>query len=282
MNRVIEGVPGCVVYVDDIVLYSSAWSAHMGQLRALLAALAEAGLVINLRKCSFGKATVDYLGHTVGSRAVRPIGAKVEAILKFPRPEGKRAVMRFLGMTGYYRRFCKNYSSVAEPLTNLLCKNVPFRWNELCQASFEKTKALLATAPVLAAPLFDRPFSLMTDACDIGVGAVLQQRQDSGVEQPVAFFSRKLNQSQKNYSTIEKEALSILLATLHFDIYITNGQGSIDVYTDHNPLTFLDTYRHTNQRLYRWWLTLQAYPLTVHHVRGKDNVVADALSRHPV
>jgi len=181
-------------------------------------------------------------------------------------------------MAGYYRSFCKNFATVATPLTNLLSPKVPFVWNELCQVAFVNLKALLISSPILAAPVFDRPFKLAVDASDFGVGAVLLQDDSVGVEHPVCYFSRKFDIHQKHYSTIEKEALALILALKHFDVYVSSSVSLI-VYTDHNPLVFLHSMRNTNQRLMRWSLFLQGYDLAVRHIRGKNNVLADALSR---
>ena len=135
------------------------------------------------------------------------------------------------------------------------------------------------THPVLLAPDFSKPFKLYCDASDIGVGSVLVQEDQDGVEHPVCFYSKKLDKAQRNYSTIEKEALSLLLALKHFNVYVGSCVFPIQVYTDHNPLVFVHKMKDKNQRLLRWSLTLQEYNLEITHVRGKDNVVADALSR---
>ena len=131
---------------------------------------------------------------------------------------------------------------------------------------------------MLAAPNFDVPFQLTVDASDVGVGVVLEQQGLDGFDHPIAFFSKKLNKHQKNYSTIEKETLAIILGLQHFEVYL-NPSSPITIYTDHNPLVFLSKVRDRNQRLLRWSLYLQEYNLDIKHIKGKDNVVADALSR---
>lgn len=148
-------------------------------------------------------------------------------------------------MAVYYRSFCKNFATVAAPLTNLLSPKVP---KDMCQFAFESLKALLASAPVLAAPAFNRPFKLAIDASDAGVGAVLLQEDPSGVEHPVCYFSKKFNLHPKHYSTIEKEALALILALLHFGVYVSSSQTLV-VYTDHNPMVFLNRMKNSNNRL---------------------------------
>lgn len=185
--------------------------------------------------------------------------------------------MRFLGMVGYYRSFCKNFSSVVAPLTDLLKDKVKFVWSEKAHCAFENVKHLLCCSPVLAAPQFDQPFVLQVDASYVGSGAVLLQADKKGAERPVGFYSRKYSY-QLNYSVIQKEALALVWGLQHFDVYVGSG-ACLVVYTDHNPLTFLRSLQNPNQRLMWWALFLQPYSLDIRHVRGSENVMADALSR---
>ena len=198
--------------LDTEPLISKNQNGHLDRLRNLFLKLREAQLTVNLAKTELGCAYVTYLGHQVGQGQVKPLDAKVEAIVNFPTPKNRRELMRFLGMAGYYRKFCKNFSLVAEPLTRLLCKDKPFTWNMNCVGAFKKIKGLLMSAPVLVSPQFDKQFILMVDASDIGVGAVLVQEDHQGLEHPIAYFSQKFNKSQKNYCTSEKEALALILA----------------------------------------------------------------------
>ena len=280
MNRVVAGLEGCAVYLDDLVVYSDTWHSHLQRVRALFERLALARLTVNLAKCEFAMATVTYLGRVVGQGCVAPVEAKVCAVSKFPQPTTKKELQRFLGLVGYYRSFCKNFSSVVYPLTELLKGKAKFVWSSACQQAFENVKCLLCSSPVLAAPCFDRPFMLQVDASQVGAGAVLLQGDDHGVVRPVSFFSKKFNRYQSNYSVIEKETLALIWALQHFDVYV--GGAPLVVYTDHNPLTFLKSLRTPNQRLVRWSLFLQAYDLTILHIKGTENVMADALSRAPM
>ncbi|KAL2076889.1 hypothetical protein ACEWY4_027519 [Coilia grayii] len=278
LNNVLDGVSNCEAYLDDLIVYSATWRAHVEHLTTVFDRLSRANLTVNLAKCVFGQASVVYLGKIVGCGQVRPVQSKVEAILHFPAPTSRRELRRFLGMVGYYRSFCKNFSTVAAPLTDLLSTKRVFKWDDACQAAFDSVKALLTTGPVLAAPDFNLPFSLTVDASDLGAGAVLYQTGSDGLDHPVAYFSRKFNNYQRAYSTIEKEALALVLALQHFEVYV-GGAATVTVYTDHNPLTFLNRMCNSNQRLMRWSLVLQGYNIHIKHIRGKDNVVADALSR---
>ena len=279
MNRVIGDMQGCAVYLDDVVVYSETWETHLERIRELFTRLAEARLTVNLAKCEFARATVTYLGRVVGQGQVRPVGAKVQAVAQFPPPTTKKELMRFLGLVGYYRSFCRNFSTVVAPLTDLLKGKAKFVWSYACKKAFEQVKVLLCSAPILAAPRFDTPFKLYVDASHVGAGSVLMQVDDLGIDKPVSYFSKKFNSCQLNYSVIEKEALALILALKHFDVYVGGSSTPVVVYTDHNPLTFLNSLQCPNQRLIRWSLFLQSYCLDIRYVKGTDNVVADALSR---
>ena len=186
--------------------------------------------------------------------------------------------MQFIGLTGYYRKFVSNFSDIVCPLTNLLKKNVPFIWDKSCEEAFLKLKSILISRPILKSPDFNKPFVLSVDASDTGIGAMLSQNVD-GEDHPIAFFSKKLNDYQRKYSTIEKETLALISAINHFEIYVTSNAGPTVVFTDHNPLKFINRFHNKNQRLTRWSLLLQEYDLDIRHIKGKDNVIPDVLSR---
>ncbi|KAL0153020.1 hypothetical protein M9458_051619 [Cirrhinus mrigala] len=191
MNSVLAGVQNCKAYLDDTVVYSSSWKKHVDTLTIVFTRLRDASLTLNLSKCEFAKATVTYLGKQVGQGQVRPVAQKVQAIVDFPVPQTKRELRRFLGMAGYYRAFCRNFSDVALPLTDLLRLSQKFVWDAACQHAFNAIKTLLCSVPVLAAPDYSRTFKIDVDASATGAGAVLLQDDADGVEHPVAYFSKK-------------------------------------------------------------------------------------------
>lgn len=279
MRHVLSGVTNCEAYLDDVVIYSASWEDHLNSLNQVFSRLSEASLTLNLVKCEFAKAVVTYLGKKVGQGQVRPVEEKVAAILNFPIPTNKRELRRFLGMAGYYRSFCKNFASVVVPLTDLLSTSRKFVWSHDCNSAFNAAKDLLCHAPVLSAPNFALPFKLQVDASSSGAGAVLLQEDSAGVEHPVSYFSKKFAKCQQRYSTIEKEALALLLALQHFEVYLGSNCNPVVVYTDHNPLVFLWRMCNSNQRLMRWSLIIQEYNLDIQHRKGSENIVADALSR---
>ena len=150
-------------------------------------------------------------------------------------------------------------------MTQLLRKDSKFVWTEQCQSVFEKLKAMLQNAPVLSAPDFNRPFKLAVDASDVAAGAVLLQEDQGG------HFSRKFNKHQRNYSTMEKECLALVFALQHFEVYVSSTPVPLEV--------FLHKLKNKNQRLLRWSLILSEYDMKIHHIKGRDNLLADCLSR---
>ncbi|XP_068236908.1 uncharacterized protein [Palaemon carinicauda] len=181
VNFIIQDLEGVYCYLNDIVVTGQTWEEHVNMLKCLFRRLEVAGLTINLKNYVFCKATVTYLGHIVGDGNVRPKTANVEAVLEYPAPTTKKSLQSFLGLASYYWRFCKNFSSVAAPLTSLTSPNVKFIWTEECQASFEALKLFLINNPVLKSPNFNKPFILQIDASDAGAGGVLLQESDESL-----------------------------------------------------------------------------------------------------
>ena len=274
-DRLVSGMEGVTAYIDDLLVYSDTWEGHLKRLRALFSRLLESGLTINLAKCDFGASTVKYLGHRVGYGGIRPLEAKVADIRNFEAPKTRKGLRSFLGLIGFYRRFCRNFAQIASPLTDLLSERRSWNWSPACEEAFKDLKALLASTPILQAPDFEKPFVLYVDASENGIGGMLGQECD-GTVKPVAYMSRKLLKHQKGYSVVEKEALGLIKCLEKFEVYLG---GKITVFSDHNPLKFLDSMKTKNARLARWALSLQDKNIEIRHIPGKQNVVADALSR---
>ena len=194
----------------------------------------------------------------MGQGLVRPVQAKVTAVEQYQVPTTKKELMRFLGLVGYYRSFCRNFSTVVAPLTDLLKAKVKYIWSASCQQAFENVKTVLCSPPVLVAPCMDRLFELQVDASDVGADAVLLQSDRNSIEHPVCFFSQKFNSYQLNYSVIEKETLALVGSLQHFAVYVESSSPLV-VYTDHyrSSITFLHSLCCSNRRLVRWFLFLR-------------------------
>ena len=213
MDEVLDGLHEfTVAYLDDILIHSQTWDQHMKHLDTVFTKLRKAGLNVKERKCTFASGSCVYLGHVVGNGSVKPMDCKVSAVKNFREPQTKKDVRSFLGLCGYYRKFVPNFSTVAAPLSELTRKNMPKKviWTTKCDQAFLELKEALTRAPILMTPDWTLPFILQTDASSTGLGYVLSQVNSKGEEHPIAFASKKLLPSERNYSAIEREALAIV------------------------------------------------------------------------
>jgi hypothetical protein len=263
-------------YLDDIIIFSNSWQEHVEHIRRVFDTIQGAGLTLKRSKCVFANASVEYLGHVVGVGRVEPRKLKVASILNFPRPTDKKVLRQFLSLCSYYRKFVPHFAQLASALNDLLKKGRRFEWSDELEKAFLDIKSRLASQPILKTPDFSKPFALAVDASEKAVGAFLFQDFD-GVEHPICYFSKSLNNHQRRYATIEKEALALILGVRAFSVYF--GSSPVDVYTDHSPLQFLQRMSSVNQKLLRWNLELQAYNLNIKHRAGRLNVIPDILSR---
>lgn len=281
MDSILRGLQGihCLVYLDDIIIFSSSLQEHIQKLRTVFDRLRETNLKVQLNKSEFLRKEILYLGHKITKDGLKPNDDKIKAVLNFPLPRTTTQIKSFLGLVGYYRRFIKDFSKITHPLTSCLKKRNKIVIDQKYIDSFEKCKELLTTAPLLQYPDFDRPFLLTTDASAVALGAVLSQGP-VGSDKPIAYASRTLSDTESRYSTIERELLAIVWAVKHFRPYLY-GRKFI-LYTDHRPLAWIHSLKEPNSKLTRWRLRLQEYQFDTIYKKGKQNSNADALSRIPV
>ncbi|KAJ9180944.1 hypothetical protein P3X46_009128, partial [Hevea brasiliensis] len=261
-----------VVFIDDILVYSKTREEHDEHLRIVLQTLREKKLYAKLSKCDFWLNEIAFLGHIVSADGIRVDPKKIEAVMEWKPPRNTTEVRSFLGLAGYYRRFVKGFSLIAAPMTKLLHKNVRFDWNDKCQTSFEKLKAMLTEAPVLTQPVSGKDFVVYSDASHNGLGCVLMQEG-----KVVAYASRQLRPHEQNYPTHDLELVVIIFALKIWRHYLYGEKCYI--YTDHKSLKYLPTQKELNLRQRRWIEFLKDYDCVIDYHPGKANVVADALSR---
>ena len=205
----------CFVYLDDIIIFGQSIEEHNKNLAIILQRLRELGLKIQPDKCEFLKPELEYLGHIVTAEGVKPNPKKIEAVKNFKIPTNPTKVKSFLGLSGYYRKFIRNFSKIAKPLTELTKKDIPFHWTEKQQNALDTLKRKLCESPVLKYPDFKKQFTLTTDASNDGIGAILSQDRH-----PCCYISRTLNPPERNYSTTEKELLAIMWAIKRLRQYL--------------------------------------------------------------
>ncbi|MCG7875094.1 MAG: RNase H-like domain-containing protein [Candidatus Thiodiazotropha endolucinida] len=278
MRKLLNGMEGLDNFLDDILIFSKIWTVHLQVLSQLLSRLRSASLTARPSKCFFGFPKLECLGHMVSDGRLEPNPDKVIAIRDAPRPETKRQIKSFLGLIGFYRRFVPSFSHVAAALTDLTKKGQPnkIKWGDAQENAFRSLKQALISNPILKLPDFTATFILQTDASEAGLGAVLLQ-EENGFKLPISYASRKLKQSEKSYSVIEKECLAVVWAIQKFSRYLYGKEFILE--TDHQPLVHLNRKAVANARLMRWSLALQPYRFRIMAIRGRDNVGADYLSR---
>ncbi|CAM8938028.1 unnamed protein product [Rhodiola kirilowii] len=236
----------------------------------------EVNLVLNWEKCHFMVKEGIVLGHKITKKGIEVDKAKVEAIEKLPIPNNVKNIRSFLGHAGFYRRFIKDFSKIAKPLTNLLCTDVEFKITDECVTAFETLKQSLITAPIIQPPNWSLPFELMCDASDNAIGAVLGQKDDKKLH-VIYYVSKVLVAAQVNYTTTEKELLAVVYAFEKFRPYFVCSKTI--VYTDYAAIRYLMTKKDAKPRLIRWILLLQEFDIEIKDKKGVENVVADHLSR---
>lgn len=282
MDLVLRGMTWeyCMVYLDDVVVFSHDFRTHLLHLAMVFRALADAGLRLKPKKCHLGMRSIEYLGFRIDGKGVHPLPRILTAIVEYPVPTNVSEVRSFTMLASFYRRFVPHFASIASPLNDLLKKDVPFIWGEAQAIAFKKLKTLLTSAPCLIVPDFSKTFLLATDAAQLtGMGAALMQDQGQGY-QPIAFWSRSLNKHQRNYGVSESECLAVVEAIKVFRPYLYGNRFLLE--TDHKALTWIMSKKEPAGKLHRWALELQAYDFDIKYRKGSENVVADALSRFPV
>ena len=280
MDEVCDGLDWRVGsdYIDDIVIGSSTFEEHLQSLQSLFDRLNEYGLTVKLQKCKFCRTKLLFLGHVVSKDGIMPNPAKTKIVQEMKPPTDLKGLRRFLGVTGYYRRFIKDYAKIAKPLTTLLKKGNLYRWNESCQQAFCELKKSLTSSPILIYPNFKEKFILKTDASKRALGAALCQELD-GMRHVIAYWSRTLRDGELRYTITELEMLALVDAIQHFNHYLGGGAEFIAI-TDHQALKWLMTSHHsTTPRLQRWQLKLMFLNMTVEYRPGAQNYEADLLSR---
>lgn len=261
-----------LVFFDDILIYSPDLNSHLDHLHQVLSLLRKHQWQVKLSKCSFAQRQLSYLGHTISAAGVQTDHSKVQEVLNWETPTSLKKLRGFLGLAGYYRKFVKGFGVISKPLTNLLRKGVQFLWTEEAEAAFQALKQALVSAPVLALPNFQKPFTVETDASDTGIGAVLSQDNH-----PIAYISKALGPSTMGLSTYEKEYLAILMAVDHWRSYLQMGEFCI--LTDHNSLMHLSEQRLHTPWQHKAFTKLLGLTYKICYCKGAQNAAADALSR---
>ena len=281
MNAMLRGIlyTFCLVYLDDIIVYSDSFSKHLEHLRTVFERLKIANLKLKIKKCNFLQSEVKYLGHIVSPLGVSPDPENISVLRNLKRPTSISEIQQFMGLAGYYRRFIENFAEKALPLTKLTRKNQPYEWNQSQEEAFRFFTNCLTTQPILQYPDFSKDFILATDASQYAIGAVLGQNINNQ-ETVVAYASRVLQPAEVNYMTTEKEALAVYWGIKHFHPYLYGRHFRLVV--DHNAIQWLQECKDKVPKLIRWSMKIDSYSFTIEYKRGKLHTNADAMSRLPL
>jgi len=266
----------CLCYLDDIVVFARSPQELLERLRIALDRLRDVGLKANPSKCELFKTEIKFLGHMVSADGINPLPDKLEVIRDWPvPPHCLRDVRAFFGLASCYRRFVKGFATIAEPLTRLTRKMARYEWTDEAQQAFDALKKALVEATSLTFPLPREPCILDTYASDVAVGAVLSQKVN-GVERPIAFFSRVMNSTQRNYCTTRRELLAVICALRHFRHYLLGTK--VVSRTDLHSLKWLQTFKRPEGILARWVETLAEFDFTIEHRPGRLHSNFDGVS----
>eukprot|EP00253_Pinus_taeda_P012331 PITA_12331 len=261
-----------LIFIDDILIYSRSKEEHEEHLRMVLQTLREHQLYAKLSKCDFYKEEIQYLGHVISKEGIVVDPEKIKTILDWPVPKDVADIRSFMGLAGYYRRFVEGFSRVAYPITSLQKKGRTFRWSSECQQSFERLKQLLTSAPVLSIADPNKDYVVCTDASGEGVGGVLMQEG-----KVIAYESRKLKEHEQKYFAYDLELAAVIHALKMWRHYLLGRKFLL--LTDHHSLTNYFSQPTLNARQARWADFLSGFDFDIRHLKGKENRVADALSR---
>ena len=286
MNKVHKGLKFAMTYLDDIIIFSQDESQHLEHLEIVFSRLWEAGLKMKRSKCDFFKSEIHYLGHLISPEGIIPLPNKLDSIKHMPVPNSAKEIKRFLGLTGYYRKFVPRFADISRPLTTLTKKDAKFEWTSACQKSFELLKESLCGEPVLKYADTSKPYTLYTDASKYGWAGILTQPhvmtvmtvdgKSTTTDHPVAFVSGLFRGSQLNWAALMKEAFAIYMSVKKLSFYLTNAQILL---SDHKPLEKFLLKNMLNSKVNNWAMELEAFNIQFDYIKGSNNILADTLSR---
>ena len=280
MEHILRGLhwETCLIYLDDVIIFSRTFDEHLVRLHEVLTRLKEANLKLSSTKCKLFRSEVECLGHIVSGDGVKTDPKKIEAITAWPTPKCPKEVRSFVGLCSYYRRFVRGFANIARPLHRAAVSDRGFQWTEECDEAFKTLKGVLTSPPILAYPADDGIFILDTDASGEGLGAVLSQMQH-GEERVIGYYSRALTKPEQQYCVTRRELLAIVASLKHFHHYLYGRHFKIR--TDHGSLKWLLNFKNPEGQLWRWMQVMNNYDSEIQYRPGKQHKNADALSRRP-
>ena len=285
MDSVLQGIPYVGCYIDDIIITGVNDKDHLNTLSTVIQKLEGHGFRLKLAKCAFLQKSVEFLGHQIDAEGMQPLDSKVEAILQAPTPKNLQELRSFLGILNYYGKLIPNLATLIQPLNNLLQRGQTWHWSVDCDQAFQEAKAVLSSSRVLVHYDTTLPLTLAADASAYGIGTVISHTLPDGSEKPVAYASRSLSSSERNYAQVEKEALSLIFGIKKFHQYLYGRKFTL--FTDHKPLLAILGPKKAippmaASQMQRWAVLLSAYQYEIKFKSTLDHANADGLSRLPL
>lgn len=282
LENLLRGIPNVVVYQDDITVTGKNFNEHIKTLKLVLTKMQSVGLKVNKKKCQFFQEKISYLGFDIDKFGLSENKDRIKNVLNAPRPTNVSELRSFIGMINHHSKFIPKYAEIMNPLYKLLQKGTEFIWSDKCQSAFQVLKTEICSDRILTHLNPDLPIVLATDACNTAVAGVLSHIQD-GVNKPIAYISRALSKTERNYSTIDKEALAIIFSVIKLRQYLLGNKFTL--LTDHKPLiTLFGEHKGlpimAAARMQRWAFILSGFDYNIQYIKGSSNP-ADHLSRIP-
>ena len=277
MHSILEGISNVLIYIDDVVIWGTSREEHDNTLKEVLRRLDDAGLALNREKCQFGVQSVNFLGHIWSTEGISPDPSKISAITEMPLPDSIQSLRTFLGLATYAgQRHVPHFSTLVSPLWDLT-KQTNLQWDETSKLAFETVRSAIANATMRSYLNRNKPVTIQVDASGIGIGAALIQEG-----RVLIFASRSLTAIERRYAQIEREFLSIVFVLKRFSMTLLGL--TVEIQTDHAPIINIlrKPLDAISNRMQRWVVSIQHFNFSIKHIRGVDNIVADALSRNPV
>jgi hypothetical protein len=267
------------VYIDDILIFTNDLDEHRHLTQCILTKLRDNDLFVKPEKCHFEQPSVKFLGVIVSHNTIAMDPKKVEGVKNWPVPLKVKHVQAFLGFANFYRRFIKDFAHKSRSLSLLTCKDSPWKWDTTEQEAFKMIKTAITSAPILRIPNDISPYRLETDSSDFATGVVLEQLGEDGLWHPVAFYSKSLNEHERNYEIYDKEMLAIIRVLEEYRHYLEGHPDPFEIWTDHQNLTYFRQAQNLSRRQARWSLFLTRFNFLIRHRPRKTMLRADPLSR---
>ena len=284
INKVIKGLPFAFGYLDDVLIHSPDIETHLQHIRIFFQRLREADLQLKNSKSNYFKTHVQYLGHLVSGKGIRPLPEKLDSIKKMPAPTTPKENKQFLGLVGYYRKFIPRFADIARPMTNLTKQDFPFEWAVQCQAAFELLKEAIITSPILKYPDPNKGYTLFTDASKYAWACVLTQEyqyekggKEYKINHPITFASGLFKGSQMNWAALTKEAFAIYSSIKKLSYYLEDADMVLR--SDHLPLKKFLQKNTLNSKVNNWTVEISPYRIRFEYIKGIKNTLADTMSR---